>query len=182
MTSTVGAVIVTYDSGEVVWQACAALLAGSRAPDRIVVVDNASQDPTSLAVLTELPPEIEVVRSTENLGFCGGNNLGVRTLGSVDHVLLCNPDAFVTPEFLAGAVEHLERNPSVGALGPKLVQADAAGRPTGAIDSLGIEPRWFGRFVDRAQGRRDDRSHGGPPPDRRRAGEGKGGYKTGRTR
>ena len=163
MTS-VGAVIVTWNSGAIVERACAALLGGERAPDRLVVVDNASTDPESLASLARLPRVVERLDAGRNLGFCGANNLGVAALGEVDHVLLCNPDAIVTPSFLAGALEHLERHPEVGALGPRLVQLDlATGLPSGRVDSVGIRQTPWGQFVDRGQGQPDDGRHGSAP-------------------
>ena len=152
---TVGAVLVTFDSGARIERAVDALLAGTVRPARIVVVDNASQDRATLAALErlELRERVEVLRRPTNTGFCAGNNLGIRALGDVDLVLLCNPDAYVTPAFLAGAVEHLAAHPEVGVLGPALLGADPEGRPDGRIDSAGIVQTWYGRFVDAGQGK-----------------------------
>lgn len=163
--SRVGAVIVTWNSGSLVERACDALLAGTRPPDRLVVVDNASDDPASLEALHRLPAMVERVEARTNLGFCGGNNLGLRTLGdTTDQVLLCNPDAFVSSAFLAAAVDHLEAHPRVGALGPRLVHLDTAtGVPTGRLDGVGIRQTALGRFVDRGQGQPDDGRYGSHP-------------------
>lgn len=163
--SRVGAVIVAWNSGALIEQACAALLAGTRPPDRLVVVDNGSRDPASLATLARLPSPVELVRAGVNLGFCGGNNLGLRSLGhDVDHVLLCNPDALVTATFLARALGHLDEHPHVGALGPRLVHLDAAtGLPSGRLDGVGIHQTALGRFVDRGQDRPDDGRYGTHP-------------------
>lgn len=163
MTSSVGAVIVSWNSGDLVNRACDALLSGELAPTRIVVVDNASTEPSSLTALDRLPAEAEVLRQPTNEGFCGGNNIGIRALGGVDHVLLCNPDAFVSVGFLRGAVAHLDQHPDVGVVGPKLLSIDAdATASNGLIDSTGIVQTWYGRFVDRGQGRSDDGRFDGP--------------------
>lgn len=163
MTS-VGAVIVTWNSGPIVERACAALLHGTRPPDRLVVVDNASTDPETLEALVRLPLPVETLAAGHNRGFCGGNNLGIAALGDVDHVLLCNPDAIVTPTFLADALDHLERHPEVGAVGPRLVQLDLiSGAPTGRLDGVGIRQTAWGQFVDRGQGEPDDGRHGAEP-------------------
>ena len=152
---SVAAVLVTYDGGTRIERAVDALLAGTRPPDRTIVVDNASQDPETLAALDRLEARVEVVRLPTNTGFCAANNLGVRTAADagVDVVLLCNPDAYATPGFLAAAVDHLVAHPGVGAVGPVLLGADAGGRPDGRIDSAGIAQTWYGRFVDVGQGR-----------------------------
>ena len=43
----------------------------------VIVVDNAStQDEAS--VIEERYPQVKVIRSKENLGFAGGNNLGIK--------------------------------------------------------------------------------------------------------
>ena len=43
----------------------------------VIVVDNAStQDEASM--IEQLYPQVKVIRSRENLGFAGGNNLGIK--------------------------------------------------------------------------------------------------------
>ena len=64
-------------------------------------------------------PEVEVIRSRENLGFSGGHNLALaRARGR--HLLILNPDTRVDPGALGGMVDFADRNPGVGAVGPRL--------------------------------------------------------------
>ncbi len=163
MPGSVAAVIVTYESGATLERAVAALRAGTLAPDPILVVDNGSQDPTSLAALERVAADVTVIRLVTNTGFCTANNLGFRAAGPVDHVLFCNPDAYVTPTFLAEAVRHLDEHPAVGAVGPRLLALDDRGEPDGRIDSAGIGQTWYGRFVDLGQGQPDDGPGDGAP-------------------
>lgn len=46
-------------------------------PHEIIVVDNASTDPLEHKLLQSKFPDIQVIRSEKNLGFAGGNNLGI---------------------------------------------------------------------------------------------------------
>ena len=54
---------------------------------RVIVVDNASID-GSPVMIRERFPRVELIASETNLGFAGGNNLGLRSLGLPDSLAL----------------------------------------------------------------------------------------------
>lgn len=84
----------------------------------LFVVDNASGD-GSADMVEECFPGAVVVRSRVNLGFGGGHNLALaRARGR--HLLILNPDTRVDPGALGGMVDFADRNPGVGAVGPRL--------------------------------------------------------------
>jgi GT2 family glycosyltransferase len=87
----------------------------------VVVVDNGSSDDSSARLQKEFP-EAKLLRSQENLGFSGGNNLGIEhALGNAtDYVLLLNNDTVVDPNFLNYLVQVGESDPRIGILGPKI--------------------------------------------------------------
>src|SRR3989304_3219233 len=62
---------------------------------RVLVVDNASSD-GSVALVRSRYSRVEVIASEKNLGFAGGNNIGLNhvqvTEQGVEFVLLLNPD------------------------------------------------------------------------------------------
>lgn len=88
----------------------------------IVVLDNASTD-DSLAVLEPFGSEIEVVRSSENLGFGRGNNEAFRRVSSEFSIFL-NPDTeLVAPDAIERMLAPLA-DPRIGAVGPRLLNAD----------------------------------------------------------
>ena len=98
---------------------------------RVVLVDNGSRQPLTDTDLVHLP-DVEVVRSSRNLGFGGGVNLALDHLGvgrpgrparpgAPTHVALINNDAFVEPGWLDPLVRALEADPAVGAASAKLL-------------------------------------------------------------
>src|SRR5262249_24836221 len=64
----------------------------------VVVVDNASAD-GSVEHLQKSWPQVQVVQAAHNLGFAGGNNLGLRHSRG-EHVVLLNNDTRVRPGWL----------------------------------------------------------------------------------
>src|SRR5436190_1929322 len=84
----------------------------------IIVVDNASTD-DSLDILKKRS-WVKLVRAPKNLGFAGGNNLGLEE-SCGNYVLLLNNDTKVTPGLLESLCEYLDSNPQVGAVQGKMV-------------------------------------------------------------
>jgi GT2 family glycosyltransferase len=84
-----------------------------------VIVDNASEDETAMWLqdVARHYPNVKVVLSHENLGFSGGNNLGVRECRG-DYIILLNNDTVVTPGWLGRLVRHLENDDKLGLVGP----------------------------------------------------------------
>ncbi len=87
----------------------------------VIVVDNGSVDGTG-KILQEEFPEVTHLRSEENLGFTGGNNIGIdyAMTHGCDHVVLLNNDTIVTPGFLEPLVERLESDPKIAAVSGKI--------------------------------------------------------------
>lgn len=118
-------VVVTYRVRELL-RDCLASLRESRLGGldlAITVVDNDSND-GSAEMVEACFPEVRLVRS-ENLGYPYANNLGFARQDARYHLML-NPDTLLPPSALAETVDFMERNPDVGALGPRLVLADGS--------------------------------------------------------
>jgi GT2 family glycosyltransferase len=83
---------------------------------RVIAVDNGSSDAT--AELVREFAWVELVETGRNLGFAGGNNVGIALAlqGGAEYVYLLNPDTDVDGSFLAEAVAVAERDPQVGAV------------------------------------------------------------------
>lgn len=84
----------------------------------IIVVDNASKV-NEAALLQEKYPHIITIRSEENLGFSGGNNLGIRQAKG-KYIFLLNNDTFIEEDTFLYLIKKLESNPQIGAVSPKI--------------------------------------------------------------
>ncbi len=96
---------------------------------RVVVVDNGSSD-GSAERLRGARPDLELIETGENLGFAGGNDVGLaRVLADprIARVLLLNTDVEVDPGFLAPLAAALAE-PGVAAAGPKIFYFDRPDR------------------------------------------------------
>lgn len=87
----------------------------------VVVVDNGSVD-GSVSVIRERFPAVTIIENGENLGYAGGNNVGLRyaMAQGVDYALLLNNDTVVDPAFLRILVGAAEADPAVGIAGPTI--------------------------------------------------------------
>lgn len=92
-----------------------------------IVVDNASND-ESVARLRAHHRDVRLIESGRNLGFAGGNNLGLQASRGRYGVLL-NSDTVVAPGALETLVEFLESHPSAAACGPRLLRPDGSSQP-----------------------------------------------------
>ena len=84
----------------------------------VIVVDNAStQDEAS--VIAEQYPQVKVIRSPHNLGFAGGNNLGIKEAKG-KYILLINNDTYIKEFKIDSLIERLESSDKIGIVCPKL--------------------------------------------------------------
>ncbi|MDA3905842.1 MAG: glycosyltransferase family 2 protein [Bacteroidales bacterium] len=84
----------------------------------IIIVDNASPEGNP-NIVKEKYPEIIYIKSKKNLGFAGGNNLGIRAAKG-KYILMLNNDTEVDTGFLEPLVEKMESNPKMGIVSPKI--------------------------------------------------------------
>jgi GT2 family glycosyltransferase len=114
----VSIITVNYDHPEVTLELLRTLRLATYPNIEVIVVDNASpnDDPT---IIKESYPEVHFIPSKVNLGFAGGNNLGVRQ-ASGKYVLFINNDTEVEPDFLEPLVSKCESDPNIGAVSPKI--------------------------------------------------------------
>lgn len=89
-------VIVTFNCQNTIGDCLASVLKQDNSS--ILVVDNNSQDKT-VSHIKQKFPQVKLIELTENLGFAGGNNMGINfTLQKQsDYILILNPDTQVLP-------------------------------------------------------------------------------------
>jgi len=87
----------------------------------IILVDNGSTDGSGFRLQKEFP-DVRFLRSEENLGFAGGNNIGIRY--ALDHhtayIVLLNNDTIVKNDFLEPLISLAESDPKIGAQSCKI--------------------------------------------------------------
>lgn len=87
----------------------------------IIVVDNASKT-NEAEIIQKKYPLVVAIRSEKNLGFSGGNNLGIQKAKG-DYLFLINNDTFILSDGISILVDALESNPSIAAVSPKIIFA-----------------------------------------------------------
>jgi GT2 family glycosyltransferase len=122
-------IIVHYKTPQMLADCLMTLLPELGQHDEVVVVDNASGEEIlrSLAPLTRVE-RLTLLQAPRNLGFAGGNNLGIQYVqqtGGTDFYLLLNADTLVRPGALATLRTFLERHPEAACVGPRLEYPDA---------------------------------------------------------
>ncbi|HEX8039912.1 MAG TPA: glycosyltransferase family 2 protein [Chryseosolibacter sp.] len=95
-------------------------------PDvEVIVVDNHSQEDPRAAI-AERYPEVKLIVSERNLGFAGGNNLGIKESRG-KYLLFLNNDTEVDPGFLEPLVALFESNPKAGVASSKILYHNSGG-------------------------------------------------------
>ena len=91
---------------------------GTYANLEIIVVDNGSK--ADLPTDWQLKyPDVKFIRSEQNLGFAGGNNLGIKQ-ATGDYLFLVNNDTEFTPGLVEKLVKVMDDNPVAGIISPKI--------------------------------------------------------------
>ena len=83
----------------------------------VIVVDNASLEDEA-TVLEQRYPQVKVIRSERNLGFAGGNNLGIKSAHG-RYLYFVNNDTVSDGNFQS-LINRLDSSDSIGAVCPKI--------------------------------------------------------------
>ena len=84
----------------------------------VIVVDNASvQDEAS--IISERYPRVKVIACDKNLGFAGGNNLGIK-VAKGKYILLINNDTYFKEFNIDSLIKRLESSDRIAIVCPKL--------------------------------------------------------------
>ncbi len=123
--SKVSIITVNYNQPEVTLELLESLRNQDYQDLEVIVVDNGSKvDPSKMIQLGY--PEVKVIRSEKNLGFAGGNNLGIRE-ASGDYLFFLNNDTEVPLQSIRALVAALERFPDAGVVSPIINYFDQPG-------------------------------------------------------
>ena len=84
----------------------------------VIVVDNASKNDEATEIEKNYP-YVKVIRSDKNLGFAGGNNLGIQA-SSGNYIFLVNNDTIFKDFNIQALIDRLKSSPKIGVVCPKI--------------------------------------------------------------
>ena len=84
----------------------------------VIVVDNASKNQEADSI-TRRFPQVKVIKSERNLGFAGGNNLGIQ-VAQGKYLFLINNDTFFKDFKIQNLIDRMESSPTIGVVCPKI--------------------------------------------------------------
>ncbi|WP_299288318.1 glycosyltransferase family 2 protein [uncultured Mucilaginibacter sp.] len=116
-------ITVNYNQPDVTEALLQSVISKNDYPEiQMIVVDNGSNTNPIEAWKTKYP-WVYFIRSEKNLGFAGGNNLGIRE-ATGDYLFLINNDTEITPGLIGHLAGQMERNPQIGIISPKIKYFD----------------------------------------------------------
>ena len=131
MRVTVSIIIVNYNTLQLTTNCIRSVIQHTKNTDyEIILVDNNSSE-CNMQIVTEEFPDIVFVQSDSNLGFAGGNNLGL-TKAQGEYILLLNSDTELVNDAVSIAVMQMQKDIRIGALSAQLIYPDGSPQPVAA--------------------------------------------------
>jgi GT2 family glycosyltransferase len=121
----VSIVVLNYN-GENYLERCLVSVLSTNYPSfEVIFVDNASTD-SSLSIVEKAfgnDKRLRIFKSSQNLGFSGGNNFGFcQTRG--DYVVFLNNDTIADPHWLKALIDAMEEDSTIGLAGSTILSID----------------------------------------------------------
>lgn len=128
MSFNVLAVLINYNRSDDTL-ACLHSLRESCNLPFVVLVDNGSAIGSRIdaGIARSIYPDLHVIQSEENLGFGGGNNLGITwALENTDckYIYILNNDTISTKDSITVLTDYMEGHMEVGACSPRIMSLD----------------------------------------------------------
>ena len=89
---------------------------------QITVVDNASAVVDRKQLKKNIPEE-NLILTSKNLGYAGGNNIGIQRAinAEAEYIWILNPDIRVEPDALGILMDLMQRDRNLAAVGPRII-------------------------------------------------------------
>jgi GT2 family glycosyltransferase len=118
-------IILNYNGKSDTINCLNSILAADIKNAQIVVVDNASSD-GSVKAVKDTFPNIHLIKNQENLGYAGGNNVGIQYAykQNADYIFILNNDIKVASNFLEEILKLAKEKPNGGIFGSAIYQYD----------------------------------------------------------
>ncbi|MEY3471094.1 MAG: hypothetical protein RLZZ223_444 [Candidatus Parcubacteria bacterium] len=95
-------------------------------PYQVIVLDNASKDADEVEELVSSNyPEVIFLKQFKNHGYTKGVNICAQK-SQAEYIFNLNTDAFLDPGVVEKMVKYLDNNPSIGLIGPQLLNFDGS--------------------------------------------------------
>ena len=91
-------VVLNYNAGDLLLNCVESLKKSLYQNFEILIVDNISSDGSQTRCKKKFP-DIKLIQNEKNLGYCGGNNIGIREAKG-DFIVILNPDTVVDTDWL----------------------------------------------------------------------------------
>jgi len=118
----VSIIIVTWNGAKHILNCLESVQKSTYTDYEIIVVDNGSKDGT-LDLIRKKFSNIKLILNNKNLGFTGGNNIGIRAAQG-EIIFLLNDDTIIHPDLIKILVQEIEKSPKIGIVGPKIYFMD----------------------------------------------------------
>ena len=132
MTTTVdpyvSIVIISYNTRDMTLACIRSVLAETKTPHEVIVLDNASTDGSAEAIAAAFP-EVQLICETQNHGFGPAHPIAVEKARS-DWILLLNPDTVVLDGALDALIRFADQTPDAGIWGGRTLYEDGSLNPT----------------------------------------------------
>ena len=128
----ISVVVLNWNGAQVLEGCLQSLREQTYHPLEIIVVDNASTD-HSADLVREKFPEYKLIVNEKNLGFGGGNNVGI-CASQGKYIMMLNNDTRLDPKCVEELKRSIEKNESYGACASKILLESAPD----VIDGVGI--------------------------------------------
>jgi GT2 family glycosyltransferase len=115
----VSIITVNFNSTQVTLDLLESLKLSEYQPIETIVIDNGSIDDPENLIRTKAPEAI-FKRSPQNVGFAGGNNLGIE-VAKGQYYFFINNDTEVSRSLITNMVRVFQSNLNVGAVSPKII-------------------------------------------------------------
>jgi hypothetical protein len=117
----VSAIVLNYNGRGFVEESVQSLLDQDLEGLEVLVVDNDSTDGSAEELARRFGSRIRLVRAARNLGFGGGNNLGIRHARG-RYLVLLNNDAVAAPSFARELVAAAETDSRIGMVAARVLE------------------------------------------------------------
>ena len=84
----------------------------------VIVVDNASKNQEA-ETIAQRYPQVKIIKSERNLGFAGGNNIGIQAAQG-KFLFLINNDTIFMEFNIQALIDRMESSPNIGIICPKI--------------------------------------------------------------